>query len=153
MATLALKSNTGDQKVCKKKNLSWLFGTDRKIRPSGSLFGITRLCKQWPSDGFFYLHHTTMKDSYILAYQMKFSTIFTSADKSYLTYSSDPVGQIKKKNNTCCQYIVCIRDYVILSLKDVLSWRHWRFELTSLRRQIRRQLSIWRASKYRNLTQ
>ena len=24
------------------KNLSWLFGADRKIRPSGSLFGITR---------------------------------------------------------------------------------------------------------------
>ena len=28
--------------VCKKKNLSWLFGVDRKIRPSGSLFSITR---------------------------------------------------------------------------------------------------------------
>ena len=39
---MTLKSNAGDRKVCKKKNLSWLFGTDRKIRPSGSLFGITR---------------------------------------------------------------------------------------------------------------
>ena len=25
-----------------EKNLSWLFGADRKIRPSGSLFGITQ---------------------------------------------------------------------------------------------------------------
>ena len=37
-----LKSNAEGQKVCKKKNLSWLFGTDRKIRPPGSLFGISR---------------------------------------------------------------------------------------------------------------
>ena len=29
-------------KICKKKNLSWLFCADRKIGPSGSLFGITR---------------------------------------------------------------------------------------------------------------
>ena len=41
--TSTLKSNFGDQKACKKKNLSWLFGVDRKIRPLGSLFGITRL--------------------------------------------------------------------------------------------------------------
>ena len=40
--TPTLKSNAGDQMVCKKKNLSWLFGVDRKIRPSGSLFSITR---------------------------------------------------------------------------------------------------------------
>ena len=25
------KSNAGDQNVCKKKNLSWLFGADRKV--------------------------------------------------------------------------------------------------------------------------
>ena len=42
MATPTLKSNTGGQNVCKKKNLPWLFDADRKIRPSGSLFGITR---------------------------------------------------------------------------------------------------------------
>ena len=42
MAIHTLTLNAGDRKVCKKKNLSWLFGTDRKIRPSGSLFGITR---------------------------------------------------------------------------------------------------------------
>ena len=35
MATPTLKSNAGDRKVCKKKNLSWLFGADRKICPSG----------------------------------------------------------------------------------------------------------------------
>ena len=42
MASPTLKSNDWVQKICKKKNLSWLFGEDRKIRPSGSLFGITR---------------------------------------------------------------------------------------------------------------
>ena len=30
------------QKVCKKEYLSWVFGVDRKICHSGSLFGITR---------------------------------------------------------------------------------------------------------------
>ena len=43
MATPTLKSNAGDQKVCKKKNLSWLFGADRNICPSVSVFVITRL--------------------------------------------------------------------------------------------------------------
>ena len=42
MVTPVLKPNAGDQKICKKKNLSWLFDVDRKIQPSGSLFGITR---------------------------------------------------------------------------------------------------------------
>ena len=42
MVIPTLKSNAGDQRICKKKNLSWLFGADRNIRPSGSLFGITR---------------------------------------------------------------------------------------------------------------
>ena len=42
MVTPTLKSNAGDQKVCKKKYLALLFGEDRKICPSGSLFGITR---------------------------------------------------------------------------------------------------------------
>ena len=54
MVTPTLKSNAGDQKVCKKKNLSWLFGVDRKICPLAS-----------PSDGFFYLYLTPMKDLYI----------------------------------------------------------------------------------------
>ena len=42
MTTPTLKSNIGVQKVCKKKNLSCLFGADRKFRPSVSLFGITQ---------------------------------------------------------------------------------------------------------------
>ena len=42
MATPTLKSNAGDRKVRKKKNLSWLFGVYREIRPSGLLFGIAR---------------------------------------------------------------------------------------------------------------
>ena len=42
MATPTLIPNAGDQKVCKKKNLSLVFGADRKIRSSGSLLGILR---------------------------------------------------------------------------------------------------------------
>ena len=42
MTAPTFKSNDGDHKVCKEKNLSWFFGADRKIRPSGSLLGITR---------------------------------------------------------------------------------------------------------------
>ena len=30
MATPTSKSNAGDQTVCKKKNISWLLGADRK---------------------------------------------------------------------------------------------------------------------------
>ena len=48
LAPPMLKSNAGDQKVCKKKNLSWLFGADRKTCPSGSLFGITRQSLMMP---------------------------------------------------------------------------------------------------------
>ena len=35
------------ERVCKEKNLPWLFGVDRKLCPSGSLFGITD-AEQWP---------------------------------------------------------------------------------------------------------
>ena len=61
MVTPTLKSNTGDQTVCKEKNLSWLFGADRKVRPSGSLFRMTQ-----QSLRFFYPNLTPMKDSYIV---------------------------------------------------------------------------------------
>ena len=61
MATPMLKINDGDQKVCKKKNISWLFGVDRKIRPSGSLSGITQQSLVMPNsdpriDFLFALH-------------------------------------------------------------------------------------------------
>ena len=39
----------------------------------------------YPRDGIFNQHLTTIKDSYIFAYQTRFSAIFTSADNSYLT--------------------------------------------------------------------
>ena len=73
--TSTLKSNAGDQKVCKTKNLSWLFDADRKIRPSGPLFGITR---RSPSDDFFYPHLTPMDDSYTIQPGKHLDT--TSAD-------------------------------------------------------------------------
>ena len=52
MGTPTLKSNAGDQKVCKKKNPSWLFDADRKIvlwdhsaKPHDA--------RQWSSDWIF----------------------------------------------------------------------------------------------------
>ena len=43
------KSNVVNQKVC-KKYMSWMYDVDRKIRHSGSLFGITRLALGKPRD-------------------------------------------------------------------------------------------------------
>ena len=50
MGSPTLKSNAGDQKVCKKKNLSWLFGAVIKICPPGSLFAITRQSLMMPNN-------------------------------------------------------------------------------------------------------
>ena len=49
----------------KEKNLSWVWGVDRKIRPSRSHSGITKQASD-PRDEFFYLPLTQMIDSYIL---------------------------------------------------------------------------------------
>ena len=55
------------------------------------------------------------------------SAIFTSADKSCLTYPYPTLGRKKKQkkkritNNTCCQYIGCIGTHVTLSLRRC-SW-------------------------------
>ena len=63
-----------NQKVCKKKYFSWVFGANRKICHSGSLFGIIRhhsaslvMPISDPRDRFFYPHHTPMKDTYYIA--------------------------------------------------------------------------------------
>ena len=42
IASSTLKTNVVNQKVCKKKYLSWVNVVDRKIRHLGSLFGITQ---------------------------------------------------------------------------------------------------------------
>ena len=59
-----------NQKVCKKEYLSSVYGVDRKIYHSGSLFGITRASLMMPisdpRNRFFYPHHTPMKDTYFL---------------------------------------------------------------------------------------
>ena len=56
------------RQICKKKNLSWLFGVDWKNLPSGSLC-ITAspvMPNTDPWDRFFYPQQAAMKDSYIL---------------------------------------------------------------------------------------
>ena len=56
--------------VCKKKNQIWVWGADRKFRPSGSIFSITRhslvMPNSDPRDRIFYLHLTPTLDSYHL---------------------------------------------------------------------------------------
>ena len=42
MGSPTLKSNAGGQKLSKKSKISWLFGADINIRPSGSRFAIPR---------------------------------------------------------------------------------------------------------------
>ena len=53
-----------NREICKKKYLSWVYGVDRKICHSGSLFGIMPISD--PRERFFYPHHTPMKDTYSL---------------------------------------------------------------------------------------
>ena len=59
MATPTLISDTGDQKVCKKKNLSWLFGADRKICPRVTVWhhkAVPSDAKQWSRGTDFSIH-------------------------------------------------------------------------------------------------
>ena len=84
--------------ICKKKNQTWVFGTDRKFRPSGSLFlhrlAKPRDAKQWqdflsaPHSHVRFLYSIPSENlgySYLVC-KRRFSAIFTSADKSFLAY-------------------------------------------------------------------
>ena len=60
-----------NQKVCKKEYLSWVCGVDRKnlslgitVRHHSASLVMTI---SDPRDGFFYPHHTPMKDTYYLS--------------------------------------------------------------------------------------
>ena len=57
MVTPTLKSNAGDWKVCKRKNLM-VVRCVRKIRPSGSLFGITWQSLVMPNRFFIRTSHS-----------------------------------------------------------------------------------------------
>ena len=65
-----------------------------------------------PRDIFFYPHHTPMKDTYILAYQIKIIMYFTCMINSYLTQnwikvvfiqSSSDIGSLGQRSNENCQ--------------------------------------------------
>ena len=62
-----VKIKRWSSKGMREKNPSRLFGADRKIRPSGSLFDITRqslVMLTVTPDGSLHQHPTLMKDSY-----------------------------------------------------------------------------------------
>ena len=63
-ATFKIKHSKWKGMQEKKKNQTWVFGADRKFRPSGSLFCITRqslvMPNNDPRDGIFYPHLTPM---------------------------------------------------------------------------------------------
>ena len=75
-----------NQKVCKKKYLSWVYGVDRKICHSGSLFAHSD-----PRDRFFYPHHTHMKDTYNLK-------LFLGSKLYLLTLKNDKWDNIERSN-------------------------------------------------------
>ena len=58
------KTTHWKSKGMQEKESNQVFGTDRKFRPRGSLFGITRqsfvLPNTDPGDGIFYPHRTRM---------------------------------------------------------------------------------------------
>ena len=83
----------------KKKNLSWVWRTDRKIRQSGSQSDITRKAS-WCQivnlgTDFFYLPLTPMIDSYILANRIRISSNYTDLISHTLIR---PVEKIKIEN-------------------------------------------------------
>ena len=70
MRTPSLKSNIGDQKVCKKKNLSCcLVLTEKSVR--GSLFGITQQSLMMPNSDLWmaFSIHTTQPRKILMIYQ------------------------------------------------------------------------------------
>ena len=77
------KSNVVNQKVCKKKYLSRVYGMDRKICHLGSLASLVMPISD-PRDRLFYPHHTPMKDTYCLAHGLIQLTRDTKSDVNYL---------------------------------------------------------------------
>ena len=60
--------------VCKKKNPSYMFGTNRKICPSRSLFSIKRQPNNDPRGRFFYPLLTPIKGSYNMSFCIALGT-------------------------------------------------------------------------------
>ena len=105
-------------------NLSWLCGADRKIRPSGSLFGITRHSLVITNNDSFYPHLTLMKDSYIPSYRIRKSEVFAWDKHSYLTHVISPQKETFHVYSVCNGCIGC---HAIFSL----GWRCCDVTMTS----------------------
>ena len=88
MAIPTLKSNAADQRVCKKMNISWVFGADRKIRPSKSLLSIIRHSLVMPISDPRTDFSTSMEDNYNIMDHMGIQTVRSG---SYCVYSYGPI--------------------------------------------------------------
>ena len=125
---LPLKQREG---TIRKKNRSLMFSVDRKIPTLGSTVAVGNLASlvsplEWWTfeSGFSCSYWTPMMDSIFLAHQIRFSVIFTSADKSHLTYPYPTRGIDKNRITTrVVNTLVCKGGHITLSLR-CWSWRH-----------------------------
>ena len=120
MATPIFKTNAWDRKVCKKQNLSWLFGAYTKIRPSGSLFGITQLPSYPRSDFFIHASHSWKSLIIFLSRLMSLNWFLTT--ELFLTYQfiKDRVIPILSEYRQNRPHITA--QAFLLPTRDV--WRH-----------------------------
>ena len=91
-----------------------------------SCFGITQYSLVMPNgdpwDRNFCPYLTAMNDTYILAHQTRFSVIFTSADKSYLTYPYPTHGTDKRRIATCVVNTLVVLEVMYLCHQDIWNW-------------------------------
>ena len=74
-----------NRKVCKKKYLSWVYDVDRKIRHSGSLFGITRLIVL-VSENYLSFHFPKLNPSRVFYCNKKADKLPNTDSSTFLSY-------------------------------------------------------------------
>ena len=132
---LILKWNIGNRNVWQKKNQTWVFTADRKILPSGSLFGITRhslvMPNRDPLDGIFYPHLTSMHDSYIICEKKIWASQKVCFVQYYIVLFSKTVKQrkyyniINDKYDSSLQSILIYHNFVNNPVHDNLSFHKY----------------------------
>ena len=81
-----------NQKVCKKKYLSWVYFVDRKIRHSGSLFGLVMPISD-SRDRLFFLSTSYIHERYLYFNTAKIEQILSHMEENMVI------------SNTCAQTV------------------------------------------------
>ena len=142
MVTPSLKSNVGDQKVCKKNNLSWLFGADRKICPSDhslASLSTTSLCQTVTLGQIFLFaphtherllyscipdkvfHHFTWYKTF-----QSYTTLCKMRNPDSVMWLTDIGPRWVKKYSLCATFTVTLRRVHILANQGILCLLKWR---------------------------